>query len=339
MVVKVGQKLPPNNFERLKFMWHIQYLRILVLIIIFDLIACKYISQTMFGNKSQFAFSGSTTRRVFLFIAIASPLLFCLYWVVGVLTESDMFFRSLHNDAIGYSSVRPMDINADLTSELPKESPSNAAYVFLALGPQALQMNCPAAIESLSRIGGWTGDVYLISDRLDCFDKDEIVRNAEMKEDKLHIVSVDDDFSSGGYDFKHKDIGLRQVRVKSFAMKTKLFNYVDENIEKIAYVDCDVLFSIPGCANDFAQSQDNHWKDSPFGFTRVKYGNISADGSASIISDIPEPIHYMPTTFTAPPGNNVLADLHAGSFVAHRHHSKEGLRIWRERLEKLIEVR
>jgi hypothetical protein len=35
----------------------------------------------------------------------------------------------------------------------------NAAYVFLALGAQANQMNCPAAIETLVRYGGWDGDV------------------------------------------------------------------------------------------------------------------------------------------------------------------------------------
>ena len=180
----------------------------------------------------------------------------------------------------------------------------------------------------------------VIFDRLDCFDKNEIVKDAEMDNDKLHIVSVDDDFSSGGFDFKNTNIGLRQVRVKSFAMKTKLFDYIDKKIDRLAYVDCDVLFSIPGCANDFIHSQDKHWNESPFGFTRVKYGNITSDGLASIRGDLGviEDPHHMPSTITVPTGTNLLADLHAGSFVAHRQYSKDGLRIWKERLEKHIEV-
>jgi hypothetical protein len=47
----------------------------------------------------------------------------------------------------------------------------DTAFAFLALGAQAHQMNCPAAIESLVKFAGWNGNVYLITDRESCFDR------------------------------------------------------------------------------------------------------------------------------------------------------------------------
>src|SRR5689334_21693968 len=55
-----------------------------------------------------------------------------------------------------------------------------SAFVFLALGAQANQMNCPAAIESLVRYGGWSGEVQMITDREICFDEATIVKNSGM---------------------------------------------------------------------------------------------------------------------------------------------------------------
>ena len=60
-------------------------------------------------------------------------------------------------------------------------------------------MNCPAAIESLVRVSGWNGHIYLLTDREDCFDEDEIVENAEMRKEKFHMISVTDvDLGGGG---------------------------------------------------------------------------------------------------------------------------------------------
>lgn len=48
---------------------------------------------------------------------------------------------------------------------------NDTAFVFLALGAQAVQMNCPGAVESLVKYAGWGGDVYFITDRESCFDQ------------------------------------------------------------------------------------------------------------------------------------------------------------------------
>ncbi len=182
---------------------------------------------------------------------------------------------------------------------------NDSAFVFLALGAQANQMNCPAAVESLVRFGGWDGDVYMITDRASCFDAKEIVKNAGMREERFHLTVVDEDFGGGGFDFAHPKVGSRKNRVKSFAMKARLFDIVtDPRIKVLAYVDCDILFAIENCPKEFIQSGPS-WKDG-----RIKFSHLFDDEHGRLV------------------------DVHAGTMVAHRDESREVLRIWQAEIEK-----
>lgn len=186
-----------------------------------------------------------------------------------------------------------------------KSHAEGAAFAFLALGAQANQMNCPAAVESLVRFSGWDGDVYLITDQDYCFDTQEIVANAGMKADKFHYVVLAENFNMGGFDFEHPStIGFRKARVRSLNMKTQLFNVIsDPRIHTIAYVDCDILFTEQGCAQEFVTTGPN-WNDFPIRFSHV---------------------------YRDKDGN--LEDIHAGSFVVHREHSQSLLQLWRKQIE------
>eukprot|EP00981_Chlorochromonas_danica_P005957 scaffold1243_cov173-Ochromonas_danica.AAC.18 len=187
-------------------------------------------------------------------------------------------------------------------------SVEDGAFVFLALGVQANQMNCPAAIESLVRIGGWDGDVYMISDRKNCFNEKEIVQNAGMKADKLHMVYTDEDFGNIGIDLWNSKIGTRKNRIRSFTMKTRIFDFIpDKKIQRIAYVDCDVLFGISGCAKDFITS------GSVFEDHAIKFTRVDKDKSN--------------------PNDHVVTNVHAGTFVAHREASKDIMQAWKTALE------
>ncbi len=166
-------------------------------------------------------------------------------------------------------------------------------------------MNCPAAIESLVRYGGWDGDVYMITDRKSCFDEDVIIRNSNIQKEKFHLQVVDEDFGGGGFDLVHPKIGARKNRVRSFAMKARLFEVIkDPKIQTIAYIDCDILFALEGCAKDFITAGPS-WEERKIKFSHLFEGD---DGS--------------------------LLGLHAGTMVAHREHSREVLRIWRQEIEK-----
>ena len=77
-------------------------------------------------------------------------------------------------------------------------SVSNAAFVYLALGAQANQLNCESSIESLVKYGGWNGSVYMITDRANCYDKDKIIANAGMNPANFHVIVTDEQFGNGG---------------------------------------------------------------------------------------------------------------------------------------------
>lgn len=181
------------------------------------------------------------------------------------------------------------------------------AFAFLGLGAQANQMNCPAAIESLVKVAGWDGPVYLITDRQECFDKDQIVAHAGMRKENMHMVYTNESFGNIGIDVFHPNIGTRKNRIRSFTMKTRLFDFIkDPSVQTIAYVDCDVLFGIPGCASEFLSAGPS-FDDVAIKFTRVDRTDNSSD-------------------------SDVLG-VHAGTFVAHREASKAVLGMWRQELE------
>ena len=115
-------------------------------------------------------------------------------------------------------------------------------------------MNCPAAIESLVRYAGWGGHVYLFTDQDYCFDESTIIKNAGMVNEKFHLIRMNESFLGLQLNILNPKIDFREKRKKSFQMKTKLFDYIsDPSIHTIAYVDCDVIFAIDGCATSFIQ--------------------------------------------------------------------------------------
>lgn len=180
----------------------------------------------------------------------------------------------------------------------------DTAYIFLGLGATAHQMNCPAAIESLVRYGGWGGKVYMVTDQENCFDKDLMVKNAGMKPENFEMLVVKEDFGGGGIDISNPKVGFSKNRLKSKSMKTQLFDLVtDQNIKVLAYADCDMIFAQEGCAYDYVAG-GVPWEERNIRFSRV----------------------------TVDPPTGRLANIHTGTITMHREHSKEVLQRWYERL-------
>jgi len=196
-----------------------------------------------------------------------------------------------------------------VTSALVQEAKSfhsipNAGFVFLGLGAQANQMNCPAAIESLVRYGGWDGHIYLVTDQPRCFDTEEIISNSKMPDkSKFHLVTVNDNFATGGIDWEHSNVGFRKSRIMSKSMKGKLFELIpDPNIEVLAYVDCDMIFTQESCPKQIIDSS-YPWKENMLRLSHIGLNATTGE----------------------------LSDLHSGSFVAHRNYSSKILKMWNER--------
>jgi hypothetical protein len=219
---------------------------------------------------------------------------------VFVITSSMYSVNSIDDMGIGAGPMGTRPI-PEATNRSHVEG---AGFAFLALGAQANQMNCPAAIESLVRFSGWNGDVYLITDQEYCFNPQEIISNSGIPKDRFHYIVTEENFNRGGFDFEHPDtIGFRMARVRSLNMKTKLFELIsDPKIHTIAYVDCDILFTQPQCAQEFVSTGPS-WEDFPIRFSHV-FRNAKGD----------------------------LQDIHAGSFVVHREHSMKTLSMWHDQI-------
>jgi hypothetical protein len=182
--------------------------------------------------------------------------------------------------------------------------------VFLGLGATAHQMNCPAAVESLVRYGGWNGEVYMITDHGDCFDKKQIIKNAGMQEDKFHMIVIDEDFGGGGIDINNPKVGFSKNRLRSKSMKTQLFDLIpDTKIQVLAYADCDIIFAKEGCPAEFAASNLVPWEERNIKFSRVVANETTGK----------------------------LTSIHTGTILMHREHSREVLSRWYNRLNSGVD--
>jgi hypothetical protein len=203
------------------------------------------------------------------------------------------------------SSDQPFGNNAKTQTVMPTSKHNDSAYVFLGLGVQANQLNCPAAIESLVRIGKWDGHVFMLTDRKSCFNRNKIIHESGIHESRFHIVDMDESFGDGGVDLKN---GFRKNRKQSMAVKSYLFDYLPANIQTIVYADCDIIFGNPGCPADYMHAGPS-WDDARLKFSRVYYVD---DG-----------------------GERRTDGIHCGTFVAHREHSKLAMELWGKELETL----
>ena len=90
-----------------------------------------------------------------------------------------------------------------------KYNVENAAYLFYILGAQGNQINAQAAIESLVKIAGWDGKIYIITDRNEwCVIKDDIIRDSGMRSENLIVVKIDQSFGGLTLDFSRSDYGM-----------------------------------------------------------------------------------------------------------------------------------
>lgn len=251
--------------------------------------------KTTFFLRKMYQFANIKAKPFFIFLFMIGIIIFITTYIT-LMKNGDYETENTNN----IDDANPLVIEAKNFSSVP-----NSAFAFLAMGAQANQMNCPAAIESLVRYGGWDGDIFLITDQSYCFDPKEIIRNAGIKNsNKFHYIVTKESFSRGGIDFQRPKIGFRQSRVRSFAMKTQLFDLIppETGIDVIAYVDCDILFAKLGCPEKFIQA-GSPWKEN-----MIKFSHVAADD------------------------NGYVTDLHAGTFVIHRKHSAEILRKWKEQI-------
>lgn len=258
-----------------------------------------------------------TAKDVFVLTALAF-IAYLIFLVISVV-------RYYSNISVRAQLTPLLSLSPQLAKE--RRHVNGSAYVFLALGAQANSMSCAGAVESLVRYGGWSGDVYLITDRPSCFDREQIVSAAEMEDDRLHIIAVHGAFSSGGFD-PAQEVRFRRARLLSLTMKTRIFELIDnKSIEVLAFVDCDVIVGVEGCPAEFIASGPQ-FPEYSVKFSRMYF----ADESGLVL-----PI--LKTQEECIKEGASFVDVHSGTFVVHRRHSEDLMRLWRDEMETFEHVR
>ncbi|MCR9254154.1 MAG: hypothetical protein NXI20_27325 [bacterium] len=187
----------------------------------------------------------------------------------------------------------------------------NMAFVFIGCGPYARTYKCELAIESLIKVAGWKGKVYLVTDSPECFDIEKLKSDCES--DNVHLVAVpkfsnkwDWPLGMGGKFPFIKPVPAQTV-VESKILKASVFEVVDDpSVEVMLYSDSDVLFPRKDLMAT-VESMAADWEDKPGIKLRIK-------------------------DHTWKESNEDPHSLHTGFMIAHRKHSKSILEAWKQRM-------
>lgn len=160
---------------------------------------------------------------------------------------------------------------------------NKTAFVFGATGIYSTTelFKCTSAIESLVKIGGWSGDIYLLIDDTTCLDRKLI---ASIPNPNIHIIPFTGETDDSNKHNKHQQLrhlqgmpnlnetAVNQRRMlfnsqpfeRSMAIKTHILDYVKPNIETAIWYDCDVIFALPGCVKKMVTVPLAITKKQPF---------------------------------------------------------------------------
>lgn len=125
-------------------------------------------------------------------------------------------------------------------------------FAVVACGPYARTCKAETFIESLCRIGGWQGPVFLFTEEPRCFDMENLRRLAG--NDQIQLVKVDGFVKSGGVPFTLRFVRRRgvpwpeftfrssQVMNEAKTLKARLLDLCpDAAIEVLIYSDADAI--------------------------------------------------------------------------------------------------
>lgn len=196
-------------------------------------------------------------RRIFVVCGVVFALVF-LFLIRNVLQSSVLETTVIKYQVEHTTHIKPQFLHND----------NKTAFVFGATGVYSTTelFKCISAIESLVKIGGWSGDIYLLIDDTSCLDPKLM---ASVPNANIHVVPITDEWTRrrlhGAPYRDDSDITHRRLLNNnnaaapksiqhSAAIKTHILDYVNPNIEVALWYDCDVIFARPGCVKKMIQT-------------------------------------------------------------------------------------
>ncbi|CAM9836464.1 unnamed protein product [Ectocarpus fasciculatus] len=143
---------------------------------------------------------------------------------------------------VGPSTKPTTAISGNQRTRQPRIRSASGAdsIVFVALGPAARSASLLYALTSLREEGGWDGQVHVIVER-----EDDLACLSSFLRQSVTAIAIappsDGSFHSGGGD-PSKPVGVVQ---NAKMAKMKLLDLLPSSVERVVYVDCDVVTQRP----------------------------------------------------------------------------------------------
>lgn len=224
------------------------------------------------------------------FISFFNYRKFSIYVWVGLTLFALFILRSVFQTP----TVVAEELSLQHLSSVPRRYDDNqTAFVFGATGIYSTSelFKCMAAIESLSKIGGWDGHVYLLLDSDSCLDRKFIkslpnknVHVVPIKKERRRKLRTDMQYESFNSTSTRRILMNSQPFERSMAVKMHLLDYLPSHIQYAAWYDCDVLFVKPGCAKDMVDKKPPITPQKPI-FTTLP-GHV---GAFVVKTDVSQP--------------------------------------------------
>ena len=180
------------------------------------------------------------------------------------------------------------------------------AVVYIALGSVTTDPMVDLSVESVRKVGKYSGSIYVVTDRPTCF---------------ADLVSK--------FDVTLITTTPRDSIIKIKALKPDIFSFLPAHIEDVLYIDIDILVT---------RELSSFIRDSTASVATIK--SIAAiapvvkkhDGNSSIERD---QFHYDLGAFFDAKGHYVgfcsgCEKWHTGILLMHRSHGRECLKAWKE---------
>eukprot|EP01038_Epipyxis_sp_PR26KG_P010759 gene10759-14449_t len=157
---------------------------------------------------------------------------------------------------------------------------------------------CKSAVESLAKVAGFKGPIYLLTDDTTCYDEKEIRKNAQSND--FHILNIkkvfkkvlDHDLRSTLHQHENKTELKKQQEIRdtvpsaqggssdfqiAMALKTFIIDEIikhNSKIETIVWYDCDVIAIRQGCAKEMMDYKFQFNENKPFYLSQ--YGHVGS---------------------------------------------------------------
>lgn len=184
-------------------------------------------------------------------------------------------------------SILPLDDNVANIEYPVEESP--IAFAFGSAGTYSYMesFKCEASIESLARVAGFKGPIYLYTDETTCYDEKRMRRNGESN--NIHLVNVasrlkqalKDKPKPGDVFNLRMNISTQQMPIKAQGdskyqkmniLKTFILDeIIDPKIKAVMWYDCDVIFAKPNSASELVAQTPKFQPDKPFQLVRFPH--------------------------------------------------------------------